>query len=437
MELQNGDFEIVFADEVRMDSTNYSLERFLPRQRQPLSWDNAFHIMVADEDDSKMPTMKLNIKWTKNRVVDEWNKENVIGPRKRRSNRRSAGNNNSSTSLTRANGGFQRLVYQFVYKNFRLKTEMWNCYDCPWCALFCYNLYALLKHLTLCHDQFKFRYNFASNETQIDVSLNNSYESTYLGSENDLIGPRSTKFCNEEPHRRVVATRLLVCHPQRNKPRVSEFWRNDELHRSRVYYHSVTGLPVYQSEFDEDSEDDTNPDWLQKNTRQMIDEFTDVNGGEKNIMQIWNAHVMHMGYIADAQMGMALEDFVEQRGEEILQKNLYRNFVLHCTNMADYGLISTTIFLKVIVKIQKMLSSNENLRNAIASGLNGQRECFKVLTRVPDESRMTSVRDSLNENGKRMRSGSTGRANRRVSRTDSFIRRLSLRAVRKSAVHRI
>ena len=33
------------------------------------------------------------------------------------------------------------------------------------------------------------------------------------------------------------------------------------------------------------------PDWLQLKTSKMIDDFTDVNEGEKEFMKIWNNHV--------------------------------------------------------------------------------------------------------------------------------------------------
>ena len=45
-----------------------------------------------------------------------------------------------------------------------------------------------------------------------------------------------------------------------------------------------------------DSEDETDPRWLQKKTTMMIDEFTDVNEGEKELMKMWNLHVMRHGY---------------------------------------------------------------------------------------------------------------------------------------------
>jgi hypothetical protein len=33
------------------------------------------------------------------------------------------------------------------------------------------------------------------------------------------------------------------------------------------------------------------PEWLQLKTSKMIDDFTDVNEGEKEFMKIWNNHV--------------------------------------------------------------------------------------------------------------------------------------------------
>ena len=35
----------------------------------------------------------------------------------------------------------------------------------------------------------------------------------------------------------------------------------------------------------------TDPEWLQMKTSRMIDDFTDVNSGEKEFMKIWNHHV--------------------------------------------------------------------------------------------------------------------------------------------------
>lgn len=63
----------------------------------------------------------------------------------------------------------------------------------------------------------------------------------------------------------------------------------------RVYFHSVTCLPVHPKELDVDSEDESDPLWLQQKTSQMIDEFTDVNEGEKEFIKMWDLHLMKQG----------------------------------------------------------------------------------------------------------------------------------------------
>ena len=52
-----------------------------------------------------------------------------------------------------------RIVYQFLYNNnSRQQTDARNDLHCPWCALSCMELYALLKHLKLSHPRFLFTY---------------------------------------------------------------------------------------------------------------------------------------------------------------------------------------------------------------------------------------------------------------------------------------
>lgn len=64
-----------------------------------------------------------------------------------------------------------------------------------------------------------------------------------------------------------------------------------------MYHHTSTCLPIYPKEMDVDSENESDPKWLQKKTTMMIDDFTDVNDGEKELMKMWNLHVMKHGYM--------------------------------------------------------------------------------------------------------------------------------------------
>lgn len=54
----------------------------------------------------------------------------------------------------------------------------------------------------------------------------------------------------------------------------------------------MTCLPIQPHELDEDSEGEHDSEWVRHKTQMMIDEFSDVNEGEKELMKMWNLHVM-------------------------------------------------------------------------------------------------------------------------------------------------
>jgi len=93
-------------------------------------------------------------------------------------------------------------------------------------------------------------------------------------------------------------------------------------------------------------------------TAMMIDEFTDVNEGEKELMKMWNLHVLKHNYVGDCQIPLACEKFVEYQGKELIRKNLYRNFVLHLTNLFDFGLLSPHGIYVTIQKLQTQMKEN-------------------------------------------------------------------------------
>lgn len=128
--------------------------------------------------------------------------------------------------------GFEKkeeIVYQFIYNHkYRQQTEATTEFVCPWCSLNCQDLYPLLKHLKLCHDRFTFIYVLANGINYINVSINNMHDGSYTGSPYDIIGQSGFTFSRIGPIRRVIVTHLLVCHPRRTKPMLSEFVEIDE-----------------------------------------------------------------------------------------------------------------------------------------------------------------------------------------------------------------
>uniref|UniRef100_A0A1Q3G0J2 Uncharacterized protein n=1 Tax=Culex tarsalis TaxID=7177 RepID=A0A1Q3G0J2_CULTA len=282
------------------------------------------------------------------------------------------------------------IIYQFVYNNnSRQQTETKSDFHCPWCSLNAGSIYPLLKHLKLCHARFLFTYIPIPNGARIDVSINELYDGSYNGSPHDLLGSASA-FSRRGPVRRTVVTNLLVCRPRRTKHSLTEFIELDENEfdsqrpfitgHSRMYHHTMTCLPVHPKELDIDSEGESDPLWLQHKTMQMIDEFTDVNEGEKELMKMWNLHVMKYGYVGDCQIPIALEMFIDCRGRELLRKNLYRNFVLHMSSMFDFGLVAPEVMQKTIRKLQKLLFESPDLQRQVATARKEQMEYWNTVT---------------------------------------------------------
>lgn len=282
------------------------------------------------------------------------------------------------------------IIYQFVYNNnSRQQTETKSDFHCPWCSLNAGSIYPLLKHLKLCHARFIFTYIPIPNGARIDVSINELYDGSYNGSPHDLLGSANA-FSRRGPVRRTVVTNLLVCRPRRTKHSLTEFIELDENEfdsqrpfitgHSRMYHHTMTCLPVHPKELDIDSEGESDPLWLQYKTMQMIDEFTDVNEGEKELMKMWNLHVMKYGYVGDCQIPVALDMFIDCRGRELLRKNLYRNFVLHMGSMFDFGLVAPEVMQKTIRKLQKLLFESPDLQSQVATSRKDQMEYWNTVT---------------------------------------------------------
>ncbi|XP_036408552.1 polycomb protein suz12-A [Megalops cyprinoides] len=265
-----------------------------------------------------------------------------------------------------------RIFYQFLYNNnTRQQTEARDDLHCPWCTLNCRKLYSLLKHLKLSHSRFIFSYVPHPKGARIDVSINECYDGSYVGNPQDIHSQPGFAFSRNGPVKRTPVTHVLVCRPKRTKPSLSEFLESEdgELEQqrtyisghNRLYFHSDSCMPLRPQEMDVDSEDERDPEWLREKTITQIEEFMDVNEGEKEVMKLWNLHVMKYGFIADNQMNQACMLFVEKCGPYIVEKNLCRNFLLHLVSMHDFNLVS-------IVTIDKAMARMRELQRSAAGG---------------------------------------------------------------------
>ncbi|KAF3816642.1 hypothetical protein GH733_013990 [Mirounga leonina] len=263
----------------------------------------------------------------------------------------------------------------FLYNNnTRQQTEARDDLHCPWCTLNCRKLYSLLKHLKLCHSRFIFNYVYHPKGARIDVSINECYDGSYAGNPQDIHRQPGFAFSRNGPVKRTPITHILVCRPKRTKASMSEFLESEDGEveqqrtyssgHNRLYFHSDTCLPLRPQEMEVDSEDEKDPEWLREKTITQIEEFSDVNEGEKEVMKLWNLHVMKHGFIADNQMNHACMLFVENYGQKIIKKNLCRNFMLHLVSMHDFNLISIMSIDKAVTKLREMQQKLEKGESA-------------------------------------------------------------------------
>nr|XP_057921370.1 polycomb protein suz12-B isoform X2 [Doryrhamphus excisus] len=258
-----------------------------------------------------------------------------------------------------------RIFYQFLYNNnTRQQTEARDDLHCPWCTLNCSKLYSLLKHLKLSHSRFIFNYVPHPKGARIDVSINECYDGSYVGNPQDIHSQPGFAFSRNGPVKRTAVTHILVCRPKRTKPSLSEFLESEdgELEQqrtyvsghNRLYFHSDSCMPLRPQEMDVDSEDERDPEWLREKTATQLDEFTDVNEGEKEVMKLWNLHVMQHGFIADNQMNQAIMLFVESCGAHVVRRNLCRNFLLHLVSMHDFNLVGTATIDRAMMRLKQI-----------------------------------------------------------------------------------
>lgn len=247
-----------------------------------------------------------------------------------------------------------------------------NGFICPWCSINCRYLDTLMMHLKCCHSRFNFNLVEEDGHSVIEMTLNSSFDGSYCGFKypgHDL--RRDFRFTPTLPERRQPITQVIHFKSKRrhNFAPIDSSLGNDngffglqdddeadvDVCTGRLYYHTSTCLPVKPNEGDIDSEADMDPDWLRERTQLMIDEFTDVNEGEKEILKLWNLHIMkNYKYKGDNMIRQACLDFVELEGSTILSKNLTKNFTLHLANLFDFGLIGSGDLLECIRMLRKL-----------------------------------------------------------------------------------
>jgi len=367
------------------------------RNNNDMCWDYLDKEQVQKKEAFRAflgPTIKFRLQWTDDHAVGTIARPQSLMPKdsdpeetdEQRCDNRQKKEASTNMDVETEEGLKMKIFYHFIYKQHTRTVTHTENTKCPFCTQHCGELYSLLKHLKLSHARFTFNYKPTPEGERINIQVCDLYDSTYVGNPYDMIrqssGNSGNFFSSKGPVQRTQMTRIIVSKPIRPPPSLNEFLENDndengqyETQRpdfvsghNRAYHYSTTNLPMSAKAVSNgDGEDITDPPWLQIKTSKMIDDFTDVNEGEKEFMKVWNRHVQHYTFVGDCQMPLALKKFIEEKGEEIVRKNLYRNFSLHLINLYEFGIIGSAHVFTAQSRMQEFIR-NRSLHNDINWG---------------------------------------------------------------------
>lgn len=71
--------------------------------------------------------------------------------------------------------------------------------------------------------------------------------------------------------------------------------------------------------------------------------------------------------------------FLNAKGDELLRKNLYRNFVLHVCNLFDFGLISSQTVYMIIRQVQDLVKKDPDYSRLLKKTWMTQRKNWLAL----------------------------------------------------------
>lgn len=148
-----------------------------------------------------------------------------------------------------------------------------------------------------------------------------------------------------------------------NNPKVKYSRRDPDLNKfkaidERTFYHIHSNQPYSTEDIDEDSSDEMEIAKVFQRVRQTeLNDFIDVNDGEKQMMNLWNMFLNNQKCLGCKQMPVICRLFIDAHFRDVIEKKLYRNFLLHLCTLCDVDIITQRHFVDIVKHFKRSVSS--------------------------------------------------------------------------------
>jgi len=287
---------------------------------------------------------------------------------------------NSPSSSTH-NGSYSRIeksnkekktvfYYKYMDKNMPvIHTEMRKDFNCPFCSFRSNSHRGQVIHLETFHNELVFECGY-DEEKNLHVSVARNHEryrnkNSHTKCEHlnnfGCVRETTTDGCIEESRngpleishvkrsQKLAANMDLIT--RRKKIRllkgsnaddetVSRFTRSTRM-PLRQYFHSRSNLAMNKDDWDIDSDEESDDEWLRQHRRELTNDFEDVSEKEKQFMICWNEYMQSHVTIPDKALPQKCAEFIQHFGKKLIEEGFQKHLLVHLLNLWDNKLISS------------------------------------------------------------------------------------------------
>jgi hypothetical protein len=149
--------------------------------------------------------------------------------------------------------------------------------------------------------------------------------------------------------------------------------------KNRLLFHVHNSVPIGLGCQEEAVEDYS---WQAGLSDRQIDDFVDLNPGEKAFFKLWNRHLFEQPCYGNRMMLCVLDAFIDDHALDIVCGNLYKNFLLHLTNLVEYMVLDQLTMMRAVERLQRRVCEFKENRVTSPSKRRDAAICTAIVDRA-------------------------------------------------------